>query len=170
MEATKSAIKSYLTFRLGEETFAANVGKVLNILEMVKITQVPRSPDYMKGVINLRGSVLAVIDTRIKFGLSPTVISKNTCILVLDITIDSEDVTIGALVDSVQEVIEIDENTIQPSPSIGSKYKSEFITGMLKHNDQFIMLLDIDKVFSTEDIVVLKETTEIAEFEKKMNE
>jgi len=74
------------------------------------------------------------------------------------------------LVDSVQEVIEIDENTIQPSPSIGSKYKSEFITGMLKHNDQFIMLLDIDKVFSTEDIVVLKETTEIAEFEKKMNE
>lgn len=161
--ATTVVIKSYLSFKLGNELFAAHVSKVLNILELVKITEVPKSPDYMKGVINLRGNVLPVIDTRIRFGMSATEFTKNTCILVLSITIDNEQVNIGALVDSVQEVLEIDDSQIQPSPSIGNKYKSEFIQGMLKHDDKFIMLLDMDKVFSTDDIIALKEKTETVE-------
>jgi len=160
-------LDSYLSFKLGDELFAANVAKVLNILEMVRITKVPKAPDYMKGVINLRGNVLPVIDTRIKFGMTPTEFTKNTCILVLDIIVDGEDIKVGALVDSVQEVLEITENTIQPPPNIGSKYKSEFIFGMAKNNENFIMLLDMDKVFSVEDILNLKEQADKTELTKE---
>lgn len=151
---------SYLSFKLGEEIFAANVSKVLNILEMTKITKVPKSPDYMKGVINLRGTVLPVVDTRIKFGLTPTEITTNTCILVLDIEVDGSSLHVGGLVDAVQEVLDIEQSQILPPPNIGSKYKSEFIFGMYKLNDdQFIMLLDMDKVFSVDDLSAIKENT-----------
>lgn len=150
---------SYLTFKLGEETFAANVSKVLNILEMTKITEVPQAPPYMKGVINLRGSVLPVIDTKVKFSMGKTEFSTNTCILVLEIDIDQETIHVGAIVDSVQEVLEIEDAQIQPPPSIGTKYRSEFIEGMVKTDDEFIMVLDMDKVFSADELSLLKEST-----------
>jgi purine-binding chemotaxis protein CheW len=153
-----SRINSYLTFKLGDEVFAANVAKVLNILEMTKITKVPKAPTYMKGVINLRGSVLPLIDTRIKFEMEETIYTSNTCILVLDINMNGESVHVGALVDSVQEVLEIEDKNIQPSPSIGTKYKSEFIDGMAKVDDNFIMLLNMDLVFSTDELSLLKDS------------
>ena len=152
----KTTIHSYLTFKLGEETFAANVSKVLNILEMTKITKVPKAPAYMKGVINLRGSVLPLIDTRVKFGMNETEFTTNTCILVLDIVLNDESVKVGALVDSVQEVLEISSDQIQPPPSLGTRYKSEFIDGMTKVDDTFIMLLNIEHIFTTDDIINLK--------------
>jgi len=124
-----SKINSFLSFKLGDEEFAAHVGKVLNILEMTKITEVPRAPEYMKGVINLRGTVLPVIDTRIKFGMPATAYTTNTCIIVLDIDMDGESIHVGALVDSVQAVLEFNSTDIMPAPSIGSKYRSEFIEG-----------------------------------------
>ena len=143
---------SYLTFKLGKEEFAANVKNVLNILEYTRITEVPKAPEYMKGVINLRGEVLPVIDTRIKFGMSPAEIDSNTCIIVTEIQMDKEEVRIGALVDSVQQVLEIEENQIEPCPTIGNQYNSEFISGMVVDNDKFIMILNINKVFSQEEI------------------
>jgi purine-binding chemotaxis protein CheW len=158
-EIIQTRINSYLTFKLGDEVFAANVGKVLNILEMTKVTKVPKAPPYMKGVINLRGSVLPLIDTRMKFEMEETVYTTNTCILVLDITMSGETVHVGALVDSVQEVLEFDDRQIQPAPSIGTKYKSEFIEGMAKVDDNFIMILNMDLVFSTEELSLLKEST-----------
>jgi Chemotaxis signal transduction protein len=159
MKEGATKIISYLTFKLGQETFGANVSRILNILEMTKITKVPKSPPYMKGVINLRGAVLPLIDTRIKFDLGETEYTTNTCILVLDIDISGESVHVGALVDSVLEVIEIDDNQIQPPPSIGSKYKSEFIEGVAKINDEFIMLLNMDMIFSTQEVSLLKESS-----------
>lgn len=156
---TLNDVNSYLSFHLGEEEFAAHVGKVLNILEMTKITEVPKAPDYMKGVINLRGTVLPVIDTRIKFGMTPTEYTNNTCIVVMEVEMEGDLVQVGALVDSVQAVLEIDEAQIQPPPSIGSKYKSEFIYGMAKVDENFIMLLDMEKVFSSDEIISLKEKT-----------
>lgn len=150
-------LKSFLTFRLGEELFAANVGKVLEILEIPKITKVPRSPNYMRGVINLRGSVLPVIDTRSKFGLPQIEDTINTCIIVLSIAAEGQDITIGAICDAVQEVIEIEENQIQTPPNIGSKYKTEFIDGMVKNEDLFIMILNLDKVFSNNEASILQE-------------
>ena len=151
---------SYLSFKLGEEEFAAHVGKVLNILEMIKITEVPMAPSYMKGVINLRGAVLPVIDTRIKFGMPATVYTPNTCIVVMDIDMDGDSVHVGALVDSVQAVLEITSEGILPPPSIGSRYKSEFIEGVANIDDRFVMILNMDMVFSSLELSAMKETSE----------
>lgn len=159
----KKTISSYLSFKLEDELFAANVHKVLNILELVKITKVPRSPEYMKGVINLRGSVLPVVDIRRKFGLKPIEYTKNTVILVLNVKVEGETIDVGALVDSVQEVFEIKEEEILPPPSIGAKYKSKFIEGMFKKDEEeFIMILNMDRIFSTDEVVVLQESVDEA--------
>jgi purine-binding chemotaxis protein CheW len=149
--------ESYLTFRLGKETFAVHVSKVLEILEIPEITEVPQSPDYLTGVINLRGNVLPVIDTRKKFGLAATDYTVNTCIAVMKVKMDEISITVGALVDEVEEVIELEHAQIQPSPSIGSKYKSEFIEGMVKIEERFLMLLDIDKLFTIDEMELVKD-------------
>jgi purine-binding chemotaxis protein CheW len=159
METAITVHQSYLTFRLDEELFATSVAHVLEILELSKITKVPRSPHFMRGVINLRGSVLPVIDARLKFGLAKTEDTVNSCILVLNIETNGEKLMIGAFVDAVQEVLELDAHQIQAAPSIGSKYKTEFIEGMVKMNDQFIMLLDINKVFSSDEVTILQQAS-----------
>jgi purine-binding chemotaxis protein CheW len=155
-------INSYLTFKLGDEAFAAHVSKVLNILEMVRITKVPDMPDYMRGVINLRGNVLPVVDTRLKFNMPIVEDSVNTCIVVLEISIEDKIVNIGAIVDAVQEVIEIEPNQIKDIPSLGKRYRSEFIQGMVERDNHFIMILDMDKIFSEYDIVKLEESAQDA--------
>jgi len=154
-----NTVNSYLSFKLGNEYFAAHVNNVINILELTDITPVPRSPSYMKGVINLRGTVLPVVDTRLKFGMSETVNTQDTCILVLNVEIDGEIISVGGLVDSVQEVLEIEDKDIKPAPSIGNKYKTEFINGVIRLNEEFIMLLDMDKMFSTDDASEILEAT-----------
>jgi purine-binding chemotaxis protein CheW len=159
-------IISYLTFKLGDEIFAANVSKVLNILELPKITKVQMAPSYMKGVINLRGDVLPVVDVRLKFGMEETKFTTSTCILVLIIQIDDQTIHLGALVDSVQEVLEIEDKKILPPPSIGSSYNSEFIIGVVEYQEDFIMLLDVEKVFTTNEIKELKKTEKQAEIEE----
>jgi purine-binding chemotaxis protein CheW len=156
-------LTSYLTFRLGDETFAANVSKVIEILEIPKITKVPRSPDFMRGVVNLRGSVLSVIDSRIKFGLPVTDDTVNTCIIVMNIDLDGENITVGLIVDGVKEVIDIASDSIQGVPEIGSKYNSDFIEGMVKSNDQFIMILNIALLFSSQEANILQQVSEPAE-------
>lgn len=150
--------KSYLSFKLGDETFAVTVGRVHEILEIPSITKVPKSPDFMRGIINLRGSVLPVIDTRIKFNLGPTEYTVNSSIIVLTVNVDNESIQLGAIMDSVQEVIELEEENILPSPSIGSRYRSEFIKGIANINEQFIMVLNIDEVFSFNELIGIKES------------
>lgn len=155
---------SYISFMLGDEYFAINVAKVLNILQLVQITKVPTAPDYMKGVINLRGTVLPIIDIRMKFGMDPIEYKRDTVILVLNVEIDGEVVNAGILVDSVKEVFELQKAEILPPPGIGSKYKSKFIDGIYKMSDEkFVMLLDIDRIFSTDEIVMMQESTESQE-------
>lgn len=156
-------LNSFLTFRLGDELFAANVGKVIEILEVPKITKVPRSPDFMRGVVNLRGSVLSVIDSRIKFGMPVVQDTINTCIIVMVVKVEGQDITLGAIVDSVQEVMEIDNSQMQEMPTIGSKYKSEFIEGMVKRDDQFIMILNIDALFSSNEVLLLNDLANAVE-------
>jgi purine-binding chemotaxis protein CheW len=162
METSTQTMQSYLTFRLAEELFATNVSKVLEILEIPKITKVPRSPVFMRGVINLRGSVLPVIDARTKFGLSETEDTVNSCIMVLEINMQDQTITVGAVVDAVQEVMEISPADILPAPSIGSRYRGEFIEGMVKADEGFIMVLDLDKVLSTEDANILQQMSDAA--------
>lgn len=148
--------KSYLSFKLGKETFASNVSKVLNILEMPQITEVPKTPEYMVGVMNLRGTVLPVVDTRTKFGMTPTEITSNTCVLVLEVESKDSMLQIGAMVDSVDEVLEIEAHEIKESPTIGTKYNTDFILGMVQQDESFIMILDMDKVFTTDEIISLQ--------------
>ncbi|MBI9065931.1 MAG: purine-binding chemotaxis protein CheW [Salinivirgaceae bacterium] len=155
-------VTTFLTFILGKEIFATNVKKVLTILEMRPITKVPNSPEYMRGVINLRGNVLPVIDMRIKFGMSPTQFTDNTCIIVLNVTIEDEELQLGILVDAVDKVLELKESEIEESPSIGTKYKVEFIQGMYKLEDGFIMLLNMDLIFNSEVIILAKENESVA--------
>lgn len=158
----QSRTESYLSFRLGEEEYAAHVSKVLNILEMTRITKVPKSPEYMKGVINLRGMVLPVVDTRIKFGMTETSYTDKTCIVVMDLEIEEELVHVGALVDEVVAVLEISENQLEPPPGIGNTYRSDFISAVAKVDDHFIMILDLIKIFSTGDVTDLKNTIDKA--------
>jgi purine-binding chemotaxis protein CheW len=159
MEEKENESNSYLTFRLGDETFGAHVSQVLNILDLTNITDVPKTPVYMKGVINLRGMVLPVIDARIKFGMSEKEYTSNTCIVVMDLDLDGETIHIGTIVDEVVSVIEIEENQIEPPPSIGNKYKSEFIYGMAKEEEDFIMLLDMNKVLSSDELSEITDKT-----------
>lgn len=160
---------SFLSFTLGDESFATNVAKVLSILEMIKITKVPKMPDYMLGVINLRGNVLPLIDLRIKFGIEQTAFTTETCILVLEVEDNKELLKVGALVDSVQEVFEVSSEKIQPPPNIGSKYKSDIIYGMVKMSEEFIMLLDMDKVFLADELIDLKNNSEEHSMKNKEN-
>lgn len=150
-------VETYLSFKLSEEVFAINVSKVINILELSKITRIPKSPEYMKGVINLRGTVLPVVDMRIKFGLPEKDCTVDTSIIVLSIDLNGEPVLVGILVDAVREVLELKNDDISPSPAIGTKYNTSFIEGMWRIDDKFIMILDIDKVFNTEEIIDIKE-------------
>ncbi len=150
--ATISDTRQYLTFKLGEEVFALEVANVREILEFIPITKVPRTPDFMTGVINLRGSVVPVTDMRLKFGMSETEKTVNTCIIVVEVNIEGEKALLGALVDSVQEVFELEAQQIEPPPRLGLGMKTEFIEDMGKRDNQFVIILDIDKVFSMEEL------------------
>jgi purine-binding chemotaxis protein CheW len=149
----------YLAFKLSDEVYAVDVAKVREILDFPPITKVPRTPDFMRGVINLRGSVVPVVDMRLKFGMSMTEKSVNTCIIVVEALLENELTTIGAIADSVQEVVELDPAHIEPPPKIGSRLKVEFLKGMGKIGEHFLMILDIDKVFYSNELMMVKEAT-----------
>ncbi len=151
----------YLAFKLGSEVYAVDVAKVREILDYPPITKVPRTPEFMRGVINLRGSVVPVVDMRLKFGMSMTEKSVNTCIVVVEALVENELTTIGALADSVQEVVELDPSSIEPPPKIGSRLKVEFLKGMGKIGENFLMILDIDKVFSSSEMMMVKEAASV---------
>jgi purine-binding chemotaxis protein CheW len=154
----KLQTQSYLTFKLQNELFAINVGDVLEILEMSPITKVPKSPAFMKGVINLRGNILPVIDARNKFAMPDAEFTIDTCIVVLNIDSGKEPLLVGAIVDSVQKVIDIPDEDIQVSASMGAMYREDFITGIGKVEDNFVMILNIDKVFSADDVYAITES------------
>jgi purine-binding chemotaxis protein CheW len=147
---------AYLSFRIGTEVFAASVAQIHEILELTRITRVPHAPPFMKGVTNLRGSVLPVIDTRAKFGFPQTPPTPDTSIIVLDITTSDKNFMLGALVDAVIEVFEMSPDALKPLPPFGSKYPAEFVTGMIQKDDGFVMLLDIGKVFTTAELIQLQ--------------
>jgi purine-binding chemotaxis protein CheW len=146
---------SYLTFTLDSALFAIGVSKVLEILEIKPIVKVPMSPAFMRGVINLRGNILPVIDARIKFGLCDVPFTIDSCIIVIGIGEGKEPLLVGVLVDSVREVIDIPGDAIQPSPGIGAFYNNELVVGMGSTGGDFAMILNPDKVFAAEELAAL---------------
>ena len=146
----------YLTFKLEGEIFALDISKVREVLDFTAITKVPRTPEFMRGVINLRGNVVPVVDMRLKFGMTKTENTVNTCIIIVEIHLDGETTVLGALADAVQEVIELGSGQIEPAPKIGTKLKTDFIRGMGKSDDAFIIILDIDRVFSVDELALVE--------------
>jgi len=147
----------YLTIRLDKEILAVEVSQVREVLDICPITKVPRTAEYMRGVINLRGSVIPVVDLRLKFGLTGTESTIDARIVVAELQIEGADTVVGVLTDSVHDVIEIGADEIDSSPQMGSRWRTEFIKGIGKHGDQFILLLDMDRVFSIKDVTMLTE-------------
>jgi len=150
-----SETTQYLTFKLDAEVFAVDIAKVREVLDFTSVTKVPRTPDFMRGVINLRGSVVPVVDMRLKFGMTETEKTVNTCIIIVEINLDNEITILGALADSVQEVMDLEPDQIEPAPRIGTRLRTDFIKGMGKKDEHFIMILDIDKVFSSEELAMV---------------
>ncbi len=147
-----SETTQYLTFKLADEVFAVDVAKVREILDFTPATKVPGTPDFMRGVINIRGNVLPVVDMRLKFGLTETEKTVDTCIVVTEIAVDDDTAVLGALVDSVQEVFELEPSQIEPPPRIGTRWRTEFIKGIGKRNSELMIILDIDRVFSSQEV------------------
>jgi len=145
----------YLTYTLDGEIFAIDIAKVMEVLDFTTVTRVPQTPEFMRGVINLRGRVVPVVDLRLKFGMTKTEQTVNTCIIIVEVSVDSERTIIGALADSVQEVIDLDPEQIEAPPRIGMRLKTDFIRGMGKRENQFVIILDIDKVFSAEELAAV---------------
>jgi len=158
---TQSA--QYITFRLGDELFAINVAQVREVLDLTEITKVPTAPVYMRGVVNVRGSAIPVVDLRRRFGLPPTAETVNTRILVLELEIEGESAVLGGIADSVNEVIELDPAQINPPPTIAMRWRSEFIQGMGKYGDRFIIVLDINAVFSVAELTSIQSTSTAVE-------
>ncbi|MFP4032351.1 MAG: chemotaxis protein CheW [Desulfococcaceae bacterium] len=154
MNETATNTAQYLTFRLGEEFFALDVVQVREVLDMCPITKVPGTPDFMRGVINVRGGVVPVMDLRRKFGLPQSEQTLDTRIIVMEIAIDGEVTVLGTLADSVNEVLDLESSQIEPPPKIGARWRTEFIHGIGKRDDNFLILLDIDRVFSSDELAL----------------
>lgn len=164
MQKTKQK-NTFLSFRIGKETFAVSVLKVLEVLQEQHITEVPNTTDFIEGVINFRGKITPVIDTRAKFNLEKREEGEKHVVIVFDILVENKKMIIGAMADSVHDVISFSEEDILAVPELGYSYNTNFLTGMLKNENSFTMILDIDKVFSVQDIDILSKTGQIQEQE-----
>lgn len=148
--------KQYLTFNLDKELYTVDVSRAQEVLEFKSITRVPQTPEFMRGVINLRGSVVPVVDLRLKFGMLATENTVDTCIIVVELDLEGENTVLGVLADSVQEVIDLNPDEIEPPPRIGSSIKTDFIVGMGKRDSKFVIILNFDRVFSIEELESVK--------------
>ncbi len=155
-----ASAKTYLTFTLDQEDFAVDVAGVREVLDFTAVTRVPRTPEYMKGVINLRGNVVPVVDMRLKFGLPEGEKTVDTCIIVMEVEMEGAVTVIGAVADSVKEVFELEPDDIEPPPRLGTRLESEFVSGMGKRNGDFIIILDVNRIFSTEEVEYLRQAEE----------
>ncbi len=150
--AEENSNNQYLSFELDSEIFGLEIGKVREVLDFTSVTRVPQTPEFMRGVINLRGSVVPVMDLRLKFGMAQAESTVNTCIIITEIEIEGETTVVGALADSVREVLDLEPEQIEPAPKMGTRLRADFIKGMGKRDEQFVILLDIDKVFSGDEL------------------
>lgn len=144
----------YLTFMLAGEVFAIGILAIKEIIEYRNVTEVPMMPESVRGVINLRGAVVPVMDLQARFGRAPSPISKRTCIVIVEVVTENDRQVVGVVVDAVNEVLDINPAEIEPPPSFGTKIRTDFILGMGKVKDAFIILLDVNRVFSLEDLAI----------------
>lgn len=160
-DASATSSQQYVTFSLGKELFGVEVNRAREILSLTPVTKVPQTPDYLLGVINLRGQVVPVVDMRLKLGLPAGVETEDTCIIVVEVQIDGEPIVVGALADAVREVLEIRSDQIEPPPRLGTRLKTEFITGMGRIDEQFMILLNIDRIFNSDELTFIQHSDQV---------
>jgi purine-binding chemotaxis protein CheW len=149
----------YLTFFLAGEEYAITILQVTDIIECGVVTRVPGTPPWIRGVHNLRGTVVPVIDLAIKFGLPATGITRRTCVVIVELRVDDEAVIMGVMADSVHQVVDFTAEQIQPAPSFGPRVRASFLLGMASTSDaRFVLLLDIDRIFSSDEILAASAT------------
>lgn len=155
--STSDRAGKYLTFVLGEEEYGLEILKVREIIGLMSITKMPKAPSFIKGVINLRGKVIPVVDTRIKFDMETIEDTERTCIIVVEVINKNESIEMGILVDAVSEVLDISADKIEDTPEFGSEIDNRFILGVAKAKESVIILLDINKVLAKEEIAELSQ-------------
>lgn len=146
--------QQYLTFLLGEEMFAIGILAIREIIEYGYLTEVPMTPPFIRGVINLRGAVVPVVDLTVRFGREPRETTKRTCIVIVEVTSETGRHEMGIVVDAVSEVLEIPRADVEPPPEFGARIRIDFISGMGKVNGNFVVLLDMDRVLSVEEVAI----------------
>ncbi|MBW1915910.1 MAG: purine-binding chemotaxis protein CheW [Deltaproteobacteria bacterium] len=146
----------YLTFSLAEEEYGIGILKIKEIIGMMPITTVPQTPEFVKGVINLRGKVIPVVDLRLRFGMEAIDYTERTCIIVVEIEGESDVVLIGIVVDAVSEVLNIKGEDVENTPTFGTKLNTDYILGMAKMEGGVKILLDIDRVLSADEVAILE--------------
>lgn len=147
-------MNQYLSFRLGSDAYALGIDTVREILDDKHVTPVPRVPDFMRGVINVRGMAVPVVDLRLKLGMSRTVFDTNTCIIIAEVKADDDWLSLGVLADSVQEVLELDKGNLNDPPAVGTAIDSRYIAGMARVNEEYVTVLDVNSVFTLEELTV----------------
>lgn len=152
LAAGSGQLSQYLTFMLGGEVFAIGILAIKEIIEYGNLTEVPRMPDFIRGVINLRGAVVPVIDLGSRFGKQPSNVSRRTCIVIVEVQHEEDQHVVGVMVDAVNEVLDIPAGEIEPPPSFGAKIRADFIQGMGKVDGKFVILLDVDHVLSMKEM------------------
>ena len=145
----------YLTFLLGGEMFAIDILNIKEIIEYGSLTTVPMMPEFIRGVINLRGAVVPVVDLSVRFGRKSMEVTRRTCIVIIEVEAEGEKQDMGIVVDSVSEVLEIPRSEIEPAPAFGARIRVDFIQGMGKINGRFVVMLNADHVLSIDEMVVL---------------
>ena len=155
--------RQYLTFMLGGEMFSIGILCIKEIIEYGGLTEVPMMPDCIRGVINLRGAVVPVMDLSSRFGKPTTAVTKRTCIVIIEVETDGARQDMGVVVDAVNAVLEIPASEIEPAPSFGSKIRTDFIEGMGKVNGKFVIILNVNRVLSAEEIGALAQVGEAAQ-------
>lgn len=150
----------YITFKMGDELFAIDVQCVREVIDLSPIARVPTAPEYLRGVVNVRGNAVPVVDLRRKFGLPDTEPTVHTRILILDLCADGEAYVVGGLADSVHDVIELGPNDLAPPPRLAARWRSEVIQGLARRENEFVMLLDVQRVFELDDMAALRESAQ----------
>ncbi|MDD4616860.1 MAG: chemotaxis protein CheW [Alphaproteobacteria bacterium] len=153
----------YLTFTLDKEVFAIEINRIREVIDYLNVTPVPRMPAFLRGVINLRGNVVPVIDLRLMLGMKATEKKVDTCIIITEVMIDETPLHLGMLADSVQEVIDVDSSQIDAPPKLGTMLNTDFIRGMGKRSDAFFIILNIDRVLSCSDLAMLNNVKALEE-------
>lgn len=144
--------RQYLTFLVGAESFAMPIGSIREIIEFGGLTEVPLMPNFLRGVINLRGSVVPVIDLSVRFGRAPIEIAKRTCIIIMELAQEGQPLLLGVMVDAVSAVLSVQEDRVEPRPSFGAGVRADFIEGMININERFLVVLDVQKVLSVDEL------------------